>query len=70
MSQSENKDGVITIPFIRKNSSFCMSGVRRFCKQHNIDFTKLRSEGIPASELRDIEDPLIKHLLEKLDGPE
>jgi len=34
----------------------CVSGQRRFCKAHGLDFKKLLREGIPVSEVEKIDD--------------
>lgn len=54
---------VITINHCRK-AGWCVSGVRRFCAQNNLDFRRLVREGVPVEEVEGIDCALIAKAVE------
>jgi len=43
---------------------YCVPGIRRVCKQHGADFRRFVREGIPADELRSIEDAEVARIID------
>ena len=49
---------IVTIGDVRR-AGFCAAGIRRHCEAHGLDFRRLTGPGIPADEVRGIDDAWI-----------
>lgn len=47
---------------------YCITGIRLFCKKHNIDFMDFARNGIEASELEKLNDSMANKILEAVRG--
>ncbi len=54
----------VTVADIRQ-AGFCVSGIKQFCQQHNIDFRELIKDGIDITELEHIDDIMVKQVIEQ-----
>lgn len=52
----------VTIHHARK-LGYCISGIRRMCEQHGLDFRKLVREGYTIEEISDLDDALIQRVI-------
>ena len=52
----------VTMDTVRK-SGHCFAGVRETCKIHGIDVRRLAREGIPISEVEDIDDAYVQQMV-------
>lgn len=55
----------LVTPTDLRNANFCAKGARRWFKAHGLDYSAaVESKGLPASVLREMDDPLAKMVLE------
>lgn len=49
-----------------KRHGFCISGVKKVAKKHNVDFRSFIKNGITVEELRSLNDPLANQFAQKI----
>ena len=47
---------------------YCLRGVKAFCKKHSLDYKKFVKEGLPIEEVEQINDVMVKRLVEFVRG--
>lgn len=47
-----------------KNAGMCLSGQKRFCEAHDIDFRRFLQHGVDVSELEHIDDANLTKAIE------
>lgn len=59
----------VTISDVRA-AGYCLRGARRHCETLGVDFRRLVREGIPISEIEDMDDAVVQAVLRRARGDE
>lgn len=53
---------MISIQDVRR-AGYCISGAREWCNLREISFRDLVRRGVPASDVENLGDPIVEHIL-------
>lgn len=58
-----NDDVIVTMQHVRQ-AKMCAKGTRKFFEQHSLDYQDFLKNGIPASELKKLDDAMVNQVIE------